>query len=153
MGCAGDWLTQGVVLISVAGPHPSLRVKTSPAPPPMLAASPVWWRRMRQRPQRITTPAWWVQKKIRKQDKRLYVTGLSNIRVLLCVQESLSSAGTPHKRDSFTYTTWLEDSVSSTSTTSRGNSPGERSEVSVRSRATNKSLPHEIDLCIYSSFP
>ncbi|XP_019112563.1 rap1 GTPase-activating protein 1 isoform X9 [Larimichthys crocea] len=38
--------------------------------------------------------------------------------------ESLSSAGTPHKRDSFTYTTWLEDSVSSTSTTSRGNSPG-----------------------------
>nr|XP_046251892.1 rap1 GTPase-activating protein 1 isoform X5 [Scatophagus argus] len=38
--------------------------------------------------------------------------------------ESLSSAGTPHKRDSFTYSTWLEDSVSSTSTTSRGNSPG-----------------------------
>ncbi|XP_076597874.1 rap1 GTPase-activating protein 1 isoform X7 [Chaetodon auriga] len=38
--------------------------------------------------------------------------------------ESLSSAGTPHKRDSFTYSTWLEDGVSSTSTTSRGNSPG-----------------------------
>ncbi|KAG8002498.1 Rap1 GTPase-activating protein 1, partial [Nibea albiflora] len=38
--------------------------------------------------------------------------------------ESLSSAGTPHKRDSFTYTTWLEDSMSSSSTTSRGNSPG-----------------------------
>ncbi|KAJ8371391.1 hypothetical protein SKAU_G00114190 [Synaphobranchus kaupii] len=37
--------------------------------------------------------------------------------------ESLSSAGTPHKRDSFTYTTWLEDSVSSASTTSRGSSP------------------------------
>ncbi|XP_075897987.1 rap1 GTPase-activating protein 1 isoform X7 [Nelusetta ayraudi] len=38
--------------------------------------------------------------------------------------ESLSSAGTPHKRDSFPYSTWLEDSVSSTSNTSRGNSPG-----------------------------
>ncbi|XP_059188730.1 rap1 GTPase-activating protein 1-like isoform X3 [Centropristis striata] len=38
--------------------------------------------------------------------------------------ESLSSAGTPHKRDSLTYSTWLEDSVSSTSTTSRGSSPG-----------------------------
>ncbi|KAG7221540.1 hypothetical protein INR49_017071 [Caranx melampygus] len=38
--------------------------------------------------------------------------------------ESLSSAGTPHKRDSFTYSTWLEDSISSTSTTSRGSSPG-----------------------------
>ncbi|XP_029689246.1 rap1 GTPase-activating protein 1 isoform X7 [Takifugu rubripes] len=38
--------------------------------------------------------------------------------------ESLSSAGTPHKRDSFTYSTWLEDSNSSASTTSRGNSPG-----------------------------
>ncbi|XP_062396310.1 rap1 GTPase-activating protein 1 isoform X1 [Sardina pilchardus] len=37
--------------------------------------------------------------------------------------ESLSSAGTPHKRDSFTYSTWLEDSASSTSTASRGNSP------------------------------
>uniref|UniRef100_A0A665VK51 RAP1 GTPase activating protein n=1 Tax=Echeneis naucrates TaxID=173247 RepID=A0A665VK51_ECHNA len=40
--------------------------------------------------------------------------------------ESLSSAGTPHKRDSFNYSTWLEDSISSTSTTSRGSSPGER---------------------------
>ncbi|XP_055787516.1 rap1 GTPase-activating protein 1 isoform X9 [Salvelinus fontinalis] len=38
--------------------------------------------------------------------------------------ESLSSAGTPHKRDSLTYSTWLEDSMSSTSTTSRGCSPG-----------------------------
>ncbi|XP_033485039.1 rap1 GTPase-activating protein 1-like isoform X5 [Epinephelus fuscoguttatus] len=38
--------------------------------------------------------------------------------------ESLSSAGTPHKRDSFTYSTWLEDSASSASTTSRGSSPG-----------------------------
>nr|XP_057907561.1 rap1 GTPase-activating protein 1 isoform X7 [Doryrhamphus excisus] len=38
--------------------------------------------------------------------------------------ESLSSAGTPHKRDSFTYSTWLEDSISSTSTNSRGSSPG-----------------------------
>lgn len=38
--------------------------------------------------------------------------------------ESLSSAGTPHKRDSFTYSTWLEDSISSTSATSRGSSPG-----------------------------
>ncbi|XP_026222967.1 rap1 GTPase-activating protein 1 isoform X5 [Anabas testudineus] len=38
--------------------------------------------------------------------------------------ESLSSAGTPHKRDSFTYSTWMEDSISSTSNTSRGSSPG-----------------------------
>ncbi|XP_073325593.1 rap1 GTPase-activating protein 1-like isoform X7 [Pagrus major] len=38
--------------------------------------------------------------------------------------ESLSSAGTPHKRDSLTYSTWLEDSISTTSTNSRGNSPG-----------------------------
>ncbi|XP_029603532.1 rap1 GTPase-activating protein 1 isoform X3 [Salmo trutta] len=38
--------------------------------------------------------------------------------------ESLSSAGTPHKRDSLTYSTWLEDSMSSMSTTSRGCSPG-----------------------------
>ncbi|XP_033825097.1 rap1 GTPase-activating protein 1 isoform X2 [Periophthalmus magnuspinnatus] len=38
--------------------------------------------------------------------------------------ESLSSAGTPHKRDSLTCGTWLDDSVSSTSTTSRGSSPG-----------------------------
>ncbi|CAL8319322.1 unnamed protein product [Merluccius merluccius] len=35
--------------------------------------------------------------------------------------ESLSSS---HKRDSLTYSTWLEDSVSSTSTNSWGNSPG-----------------------------
>uniref|UniRef100_UPI0037E77208 rap1 GTPase-activating protein 1 isoform X4 n=1 Tax=Semicossyphus pulcher TaxID=241346 RepID=UPI0037E77208 len=38
--------------------------------------------------------------------------------------ESLSSAGTPHKRDSLTYSTWLEDSTSSTSNTSRCSSPG-----------------------------
>ncbi|XP_047219610.1 rap1 GTPase-activating protein 1-like isoform X8 [Girardinichthys multiradiatus] len=37
--------------------------------------------------------------------------------------ESLSSAGTPHKRDSLTYSTWLEDSISCTSN-SRGSSPG-----------------------------
>ena len=41
-------------------------------------------------------------------------------------QESVSSAGTPHKRDSFSYTNWLEDSMSSTSTNSRASSPGER---------------------------
>ncbi|ELK02179.1 Rap1 GTPase-activating protein 1 [Pteropus alecto] len=34
--------------------------------------------------------------------------------------ESISSSGTPHKRDSFIYSTWLEDSVS---TTSGGSSP------------------------------
>ncbi|XP_037628053.1 rap1 GTPase-activating protein 1-like isoform X5 [Sebastes umbrosus] len=41
--------------------------------------------------------------------------------------ESLSSAGTPHKRDSLTYSTWLEDSANSAnnaSTPSRGSSPG-----------------------------
>ncbi|XP_041712328.1 rap1 GTPase-activating protein 1 isoform X10 [Coregonus clupeaformis] len=38
--------------------------------------------------------------------------------------ESQSSAGTPHTRDLLTYSTWLEDSMSSTSTTSRGSSPG-----------------------------
>ncbi|XP_059396414.1 rap1 GTPase-activating protein 1-like isoform X11 [Carassius carassius] len=37
--------------------------------------------------------------------------------------ESLSSADTPHKRDSFTYSTWLEDNMSTTGTTSRGSSP------------------------------
>ncbi|XP_077944073.1 rap1 GTPase-activating protein 1 isoform X9 [Gasterosteus aculeatus] len=42
--------------------------------------------------------------------------------------ESLSSAGTPLKRDSLTYSTWLEDSssISSGSTTGRGGSSGER---------------------------
>uniref|UniRef100_A0A3Q2WLV4 RAP1 GTPase activating protein a n=1 Tax=Haplochromis burtoni TaxID=8153 RepID=A0A3Q2WLV4_HAPBU len=40
--------------------------------------------------------------------------------------ESLSSAGTPHKRDSFPYNTWLEDNNSNTTSTSRGSSPGER---------------------------
>ncbi|XP_067228097.1 rap1 GTPase-activating protein 1 isoform X11 [Chanodichthys erythropterus] len=34
--------------------------------------------------------------------------------------ESLSSADTPHKRDSFTYSTWLEDNMSTTSTTIPG---------------------------------
>lgn len=38
--------------------------------------------------------------------------------------ESLSSAGTPHKRDSLTYSTWLEDSISCASSNSRGSSPG-----------------------------
>ncbi|KAL1021009.1 hypothetical protein UPYG_G00007540 [Umbra pygmaea] len=39
--------------------------------------------------------------------------------------ESLSSAGTPHKRESLTYGTWLEESVSSTaSTNSQTSSPG-----------------------------
>lgn len=38
--------------------------------------------------------------------------------------ESLSSAGTPHKRDSLTYSTWLEDSISCASINSRGSSPG-----------------------------
>ncbi|XP_056124121.1 rap1 GTPase-activating protein 1 isoform X6 [Rhinichthys klamathensis goyatoka] len=37
--------------------------------------------------------------------------------------ESLSSADTPHKRDSLTYSTWLEDNMSTTSTTSRESSP------------------------------
>uniref|UniRef100_A0A8C9WEK0 RAP1 GTPase activating protein n=1 Tax=Scleropages formosus TaxID=113540 RepID=A0A8C9WEK0_SCLFO len=37
--------------------------------------------------------------------------------------ESLSSAGTPHKRDSFVYSSWVEDSASSSSVS---NSPGER---------------------------
>ncbi|XP_056651609.1 rap1 GTPase-activating protein 1 [Monodelphis domestica] len=35
--------------------------------------------------------------------------------------ESVSSSGMPHKRDSFIYSTWLEDSVS---TASGGSSPG-----------------------------
>uniref|UniRef100_H3B7J4 RAP1 GTPase activating protein n=1 Tax=Latimeria chalumnae TaxID=7897 RepID=H3B7J4_LATCH len=38
--------------------------------------------------------------------------------------ESLSSAGTPQKRDSFTYSTWLDDSISMTSAASGGSSPG-----------------------------
>ncbi|XP_053498579.1 rap1 GTPase-activating protein 1 isoform X10 [Ictalurus furcatus] len=36
--------------------------------------------------------------------------------------ESLSSAGTPHKRDSFTYSTWLEDNANNITTTR--SSPG-----------------------------
>uniref|UniRef100_A0AAR2INE5 Rap-GAP domain-containing protein n=1 Tax=Pygocentrus nattereri TaxID=42514 RepID=A0AAR2INE5_PYGNA len=56
--------------------------------------------------------------------------------------ESLSSAGTPHKRDSFTYSTWLEDNMSSVSTSSRGNSPGERivNRKSERKSAVRKKL-------------
>ncbi|XP_031664532.1 rap1 GTPase-activating protein 1-like isoform X5 [Oncorhynchus kisutch] len=37
--------------------------------------------------------------------------------------ESLSFSGTPHKRDSFAYVSWVEDSLSSTSATSQGSSP------------------------------
>ncbi|KAM8862694.1 rap1 GTPase-activating protein 1-like isoform 12-T12 [Spinachia spinachia] len=40
--------------------------------------------------------------------------------------DSQSSAGTPLKRDSLTYSTWLEDSVSSAGLTGRGSSAGER---------------------------
>lgn len=52
-------------------------------------------------------------------------------------QESISSSGTPHKRDSFIYSTWLEDSVSTTSggsspgTTSGGSSPGTSATLAV----------------------
>ncbi|KAM3922574.1 rap1 GTPase-activating protein 1 isoform 2-T2 [Leptodactylus fuscus] len=38
--------------------------------------------------------------------------------------ESASSSGTPHKRDSFIYSTWLEDSTSSVSTASGGSASG-----------------------------
>uniref|UniRef100_A0A8C7XBW1 RAP1 GTPase activating protein a n=1 Tax=Oryzias sinensis TaxID=183150 RepID=A0A8C7XBW1_9TELE len=44
--------------------------------------------------------------------------------------ESLSSAGTPHKRDSFTYSTWLEDNISYSSSNSRGSSPGKKKQNS-----------------------
>ncbi|XP_042199538.1 rap1 GTPase-activating protein 1 isoform X3 [Callorhinchus milii] len=37
--------------------------------------------------------------------------------------DSLSSAGTPHKRDSFTYSTWLEDTASTASAVSTASSP------------------------------
>lgn len=57
--CAVVWLSQCSVLFLVAGPPPSLRVTTFPAPPPTPAASPVWWRRTR--PRRTTTQAWWVK--------------------------------------------------------------------------------------------
>uniref|UniRef100_A0A674EYE4 RAP1 GTPase activating protein n=1 Tax=Salmo trutta TaxID=8032 RepID=A0A674EYE4_SALTR len=40
-------------------------------------------------------------------------------------KNSLSFSGTSHKRDSFAYVSWVEDSVSSTSATSQGSSPGE----------------------------
>lgn len=56
----------------------------------------------------------------------LRVMRMNHCDTPLCtLQESLSSAGTPHKRDSFTYSTWLEDSSSSASTASRANSPGQ----------------------------
>uniref|UniRef100_A0A8C0L3A9 RAP1 GTPase activating protein n=1 Tax=Canis lupus dingo TaxID=286419 RepID=A0A8C0L3A9_CANLU len=45
--------------------------------------------------------------------------------------ESVSSSGTPHKRDSFIYSTWLEDSVS---TTSGGSSPGTRPQAASPAR-------------------
>uniref|UniRef100_A0A452UGJ1 RAP1 GTPase activating protein n=1 Tax=Ursus maritimus TaxID=29073 RepID=A0A452UGJ1_URSMA len=45
--------------------------------------------------------------------------------------ESVSSSGTPHKRDSFIYSTWLEDSVS---TTSGGSSPGTRPQAASPSK-------------------
>ncbi|XP_077116568.1 rap1 GTPase-activating protein 1 isoform X2 [Ranitomeya variabilis] len=38
--------------------------------------------------------------------------------------DSVSSADTPHKRDSLIYSTWLEDSASSVSTASGGSAPG-----------------------------
>ncbi|OCT73382.1 hypothetical protein XELAEV_180363655mg, partial [Xenopus laevis] len=38
--------------------------------------------------------------------------------------DSASASGTPHKRDSFVYSTWLEDSMSSVSTASGGSSSG-----------------------------
>ncbi|KAM4651631.1 rap1 GTPase-activating protein 1 isoform 2-T2 [Discoglossus pictus] len=40
------------------------------------------------------------------------------------VMDSVSSSGTPHKRDSFIYSTWLEDSTSSVSTASGGSFSG-----------------------------
>ncbi|XP_015229006.1 PREDICTED: rap1 GTPase-activating protein 1 isoform X12 [Cyprinodon variegatus] len=65
--------------------------------------------------------------------------------------ESLSSAGTPHKRDSLTYSTWLEDSMSCTSSNSRGSSPGHGK--SDRGKATDirikleKSHDHQSSNC------
>uniref|UniRef100_A0A674C412 RAP1 GTPase activating protein n=1 Tax=Salmo trutta TaxID=8032 RepID=A0A674C412_SALTR len=41
------------------------------------------------------------------------------------VCESLCSSGTPHKKDSFAYVSWIEDSMSNTSATSQVGSPGE----------------------------
>ncbi|MFT7804483.1 rap1 GTPase-activating protein 1-like isoform X9 [Arapaima gigas] len=54
--------------------------------------------------------------------------------------ESLSSAGTPHKRDSLTYSMWLEDSMTNTSNPGRGNSPATgRSQHPNGSRGTDTS--------------
>lgn len=61
----------------------------------------------------------------------IYFVSMS-ARTICCIcpiQESLSSADTPHNRDSFTYSTWLEDNMSTTGTTSRGSSPGERNKL------------------------
>ncbi|XP_042199543.1 rap1 GTPase-activating protein 1 isoform X7 [Callorhinchus milii] len=41
----------------------------------------------------------------------------------MVIMDSLSSAGTPHKRDSFTYSTWLEDTASTASAVSTASSP------------------------------
>ncbi|XP_042335739.1 rap1 GTPase-activating protein 1 isoform X1 [Sceloporus undulatus] len=53
--------------------------------------------------------------------------------------ESQSSSGTPHKRDSFVYSTWLDDSLS---TTSGGSSPGlSRSPQPDPRKSTDPSCP------------
>ncbi|XP_061457058.1 rap1 GTPase-activating protein 1 isoform X3 [Rhineura floridana] len=53
--------------------------------------------------------------------------------------ESQSSSGTPHKRDSFIYSTWLDDSLS---TTSGGSSPGpSRSPQPDPRKSTDPSCP------------
>lgn len=53
--------------------------------------------------------------------------------------ESQSSSGTPHKRDSFIYSTWLDDSLS---TTSEGSSPGpSRSPQPDPQRSTDPTCP------------
>ncbi|XP_054857170.1 rap1 GTPase-activating protein 1 isoform X1 [Eublepharis macularius] len=53
--------------------------------------------------------------------------------------ESRSSSGTPHKRDSFVYSTWLDDSVS---TASGGSSPGpSRSPQPDPGKSTDPSCP------------
>nr|XP_034976139.1 rap1 GTPase-activating protein 1 isoform X4 [Zootoca vivipara] len=53
--------------------------------------------------------------------------------------ESQSSSGTPHKRDSFIYSTWLDDSLSNTS---EGSSPGpSRSPAARPQKSTDPSCP------------